>query len=65
MQPVLAVYAGYSMAQEHVTPGPDLAPYVQSALDEIQYVSGDARPNGELCVPRTAIPLHSRSPMSK
>ena len=40
MQPVLAVYAGYSMAQEHVTPGPDLAPYVQSALQEIQYVSG-------------------------
>ncbi|MES2219676.1 MAG: alpha-L-arabinofuranosidase C-terminal domain-containing protein [Acidobacteriota bacterium] len=40
MQPVLAVYAGYSMAQEHVTPGPDLAPYVQSALDEIQYVNG-------------------------
>ena len=40
MQPVLAVYAGYSMAQEHVTPGPDLAPYVQSALEEIEYVSG-------------------------
>jgi len=40
MQPVLAVYAGYSMAQEHVTPGPDLAPYVESALEEIQYVSG-------------------------
>jgi alpha-N-arabinofuranosidase len=29
MQPVLAVYAGYSMAQEHVTPGPELEPYVQ------------------------------------
>jgi alpha-N-arabinofuranosidase len=42
MQPVLAVYAGYSMAQEHVTPGTDLAPYVQSALEEIQYVSGGA-----------------------
>lgn len=41
MQPVLAVYAGYSMAQEHVAPGPELAPYVQSALEEIQYVSGD------------------------
>ena len=40
MQPVLAVYAGYSMAQEHVTPGPNLAPYVQSALEEIEYVSG-------------------------
>jgi alpha-N-arabinofuranosidase len=40
MQPVLAVYAGYSMAQEHVNPGPDLDPYVQDALDEIEYVSG-------------------------
>jgi alpha-N-arabinofuranosidase len=42
MQPVLAVYGGYSMAQEHVTPGPDLDPYVQDALDEIEYVTGGA-----------------------
>ncbi len=40
MQPVLAVYAGYSMAQEHVNPGHDLDPYVQDALDEIEYVTG-------------------------
>jgi alpha-N-arabinofuranosidase len=40
MQPLLAVYAGYSLAQEHVNPGPALEPYVQDALDEIQYVSG-------------------------
>jgi len=40
MQPVLAVYAGYSMAQEHVNPGPELEPYLQDALDEIEYVSG-------------------------
>ena len=40
MQPVLAVYAGYSMKQEHVDPGPDLDPYVQDALDEIEYVNG-------------------------
>jgi len=40
MQPVLAVYAGYSMQQEHVNPGPDLDPYVQDALDEIEYVTG-------------------------
>ena len=40
MQPVLAVYAGYSLAQEHVNPGPDLEPYVQDALDEIEYVTG-------------------------
>jgi alpha-N-arabinofuranosidase len=40
MQPVLAVYAGYSMLQEHAAPGPDLDPYVQDALDEIEYVTG-------------------------
>ncbi len=42
MQPVLAVYAGYSLKGEHVTPGPDLEPYVKDALDEIEYVAGDA-----------------------
>ncbi len=40
MHPVLAVYAGYSMAQEHVNPGADLEPYVQDALDELEYVTG-------------------------
>jgi alpha-L-arabinofuranosidase len=42
MQPLLAVYAGYSMQQEFVKPGPDLDPYIQDALDEIEYVTGDA-----------------------
>ena len=42
MQPVLAVYAGYSLQGQHVTPGPDLDPYVQSALDEIEYATGGA-----------------------
>jgi alpha-L-arabinofuranosidase len=42
MQPLLAVYAGYSLQQQHVNPGPDLEPYVQDALDEIEYVTGDA-----------------------
>ena len=42
MQPVLAVYAGYCLQQEVVKPGPDLEPYVQDALDEIEYVTGDA-----------------------
>ena len=41
MEPVLAVYAGYSLRGQHVTPGPDLNPYVQDALDEIEYVTGD------------------------
>ena len=42
MEPVLAVYAGYSLVQDHVDPGPALEPYVQDALDEIEYVSGGA-----------------------
>jgi alpha-N-arabinofuranosidase len=41
MQPVLAVYAGYSLQGEHVEPGAALKPYVQDALDEIEYVTGD------------------------
>lgn len=40
MQPVLAVYAGYSLHGQHVEPGPALEPYVQDALDEIEYVTG-------------------------
>ncbi len=42
MEPLLAVYAGYSLMQEHVDPGPALEPYVQDALDEIEYVTGDS-----------------------
>ena len=42
MQPVLAVYAGYSLDGQHIAPGPELEPYVQSALDEIQYVIGSS-----------------------
>jgi alpha-N-arabinofuranosidase len=41
IEPVLAVYAGYSLSGEHVT-GEALEPFVQEALDEIEYVSGDA-----------------------
>jgi alpha-L-arabinofuranosidase len=43
MQPVLAVYAGYSLTQQHVEPGPALAPYVQDAVDEIEYVTGSTK----------------------
>jgi alpha-N-arabinofuranosidase len=39
-EPVLAVYAGYSLKGAHVEPGPDLEPYIQDAIDEIEYVSG-------------------------
>jgi len=40
-EPVLAIYAGYSLGGNYVKPGPDLQPYVDNALDEIEYVTGD------------------------
>jgi len=40
MQTVLAVFAGYALGGEHVAAGPGLAPYVQDALDEIEYATG-------------------------
>ena len=39
-EPVLAVYAGYSLDGKHVAPGKELEPFVRSALDEIEYVTG-------------------------
>jgi alpha-N-arabinofuranosidase len=39
-EPVLAVYAGYSLRGEYVKPGADLKPYILDALDEIEYVTG-------------------------
>ncbi len=39
-QPVLALYAGTSVGQR-IAPGTTLQPYVQDALDEIEYVIGD------------------------
>ncbi len=41
IEPVLAVYAGYSLQGQHVAPGKDLEPYVQAALDEVEYLTGD------------------------
>ena len=41
MEPVLAVFAGYALRHDYIKPGPDLEPYVQEALDEIEYVTGD------------------------
>jgi alpha-N-arabinofuranosidase len=42
MQPVLAVFAGYVLDRQTppTPPGPELQPYVQDALDEIEYVTG-------------------------
>jgi alpha-L-arabinofuranosidase len=42
-EPLLAVYAGYSLNGDHVDAGPLLRPYVDDALDEIEYVMGDAK----------------------
>lgn len=40
-EPVLAVYAGYSLKGAHINAGPELEPYVLEALEEIEYVIGD------------------------
>lgn len=40
-EPVLAVFAGYALKGAHVNPGADLEPFVQEALEEIEYVIGD------------------------
>ena len=42
MEPVLAVFAGYTLKHDYIPGGPKLEPYVQDALDEIEYVTGDA-----------------------
>jgi alpha-N-arabinofuranosidase len=42
-EPVLGVYAGYALNGDHVDAGPLLKPYVDDALDEIEYVTGDAK----------------------
>jgi alpha-N-arabinofuranosidase len=41
IEPVLAVYAGYSLRHVYFEPGAELAPFVQDALDEVQYATGD------------------------
>lgn len=40
-EPLLAVYAGYSLQGDHIDAGPLLKPYMDDALDEIEYVIGD------------------------
>jgi alpha-L-arabinofuranosidase len=39
-EPLLGLYAGYSLKGAFVKPGADLEPFVQDALDEIEYVIG-------------------------
>jgi len=44
MEPLLGVFAGYCLGQGGViAAGPQLDPYVQEALEEIEYLIGDAR----------------------
>jgi alpha-N-arabinofuranosidase len=42
-EPLLAVYAGYSLNGDHIDAGPLLQPYVDDALDEIEYLIGDTK----------------------
>ena len=41
VEPVLAVYAGYALQGDYIKPGPELEPFVQAALDEVEYATGD------------------------
>ncbi|HWH71284.1 MAG TPA: alpha-L-arabinofuranosidase C-terminal domain-containing protein, partial [Candidatus Sulfotelmatobacter sp.] len=43
MEPVLGVFAGYTLDKKYAEPGPALEPYVQEALEEIEYVIGDTK----------------------
>jgi len=44
MEPILGVFAGYCLGRGGVVPaGPALEPYVQEALEEIEYLIGDAK----------------------
>lgn len=42
-EPLLGVYAGYSLNGDHIDAGPLLKPYVDDALDEIEYIIGDVK----------------------
>ncbi len=39
-KPLLGVYAGYALNGEYTKAGPELEPFVQEALDEIEYIVG-------------------------
>ncbi len=41
MEPLLAVFAGYVLKKDYLESGPLLQPFVDEALDEIEYVTGD------------------------
>lgn len=39
-EPVVGLYAGYNLDHSYIDAGPELEPYVQEALDEIEYIIG-------------------------
>jgi alpha-L-arabinofuranosidase len=39
-EPVLGVYAGYALNKQYAKPGPELQPFVDEALEEIEYCIG-------------------------
>jgi alpha-N-arabinofuranosidase len=41
MEPLLAVFAGYVLKKDYLEAGPLLQPFVDDALEEIEYVTGD------------------------
>lgn len=41
MEPVLGVFAGYALQGEHLSSEEELAPHIQDALDEIEFITGD------------------------
>lgn len=41
MEPLLAVFAGYALNGDYLEAGPLLKPFVDEALEEIEYVTGD------------------------
>ena len=42
MEPVMGIYSGYSLDRRPIPAGEALEPYVQDALDQIEYTIGDA-----------------------
>jgi alpha-L-arabinofuranosidase len=41
MEPLVAVFAGFVLNKDYLEAGPYLQPFVQDALDEIEYITGD------------------------
>jgi len=41
-EPLVAVFAGFVLSKDYLEAGPFLQPFVDDALDEIEYITGDA-----------------------